>query len=170
MPTTSKLEIARGLFDQRCEGRGHYGFEHSNRTMNCPVHWLESQREHWPVIRVFQSVPFLSKVQKVRPAFETVVQGLSVPGKRSNDAAGRDRDLALVGRITLRHAETAGLFGRGRRVRRRLSLPFVRDHAECESNAEQEKKIQTNQPRHREQAPVDGGIVPQPRHLQRTLC
>ena len=50
--------FAGGVFEGDCGGRGHYGFAHSNRTMNCPVQWPESQRVHWPVMRVFQSVPF----------------------------------------------------------------------------------------------------------------
>lgn len=69
-----EAQVSRSLFDLRCKRQGHQGFVHSNRTMNCPVQWLESHRVQWPVMRVFQSVPFLSKVQKVRPALDTVVQ------------------------------------------------------------------------------------------------
>ena len=76
-----EAEIAGGLFNDGCERGGHYGFEQSNRTINCPVHWVESQRVHWPVMRVLQSVVLSSNVQKVRPALETVVQGFLVPGK-----------------------------------------------------------------------------------------
>ena len=76
-----EAELAGGLLNGGCEGGRHYGLEQSNRTINCPVHWVESQRVHWPVMRVFQSVALASNEQKVRPAFETVVQGFLVPGK-----------------------------------------------------------------------------------------
>ncbi len=39
-------DFSGGLFDGVGQGRGHYGFAHSNRTMNCPVQWPESQRVH----------------------------------------------------------------------------------------------------------------------------
>ena len=76
-----EAEVAGGLLNTSCERGGHYGFEQSNRTINCPVHWVESHRVHWPVMRVFQSVVLASNEQKVRPALETVVQGFLVPGK-----------------------------------------------------------------------------------------
>ena len=45
--------------------------------------------------------PFLSKVQKVRPALDTRGPGFVRSGKLGDDAAGRDRYLALVGGIAL---------------------------------------------------------------------
>jgi hypothetical protein len=53
----------------------------SKRTLNWPVQWLDSHRLQVPVMRAFQSVLLGSNRQKVLPAFETVIQGLVVPGK-----------------------------------------------------------------------------------------
>ncbi len=102
------------------------------------------------------------------PGFGDGRPGFICSGKLGDDAAGRNRDLTLVGRITLGHAEAAGMLGGGGGIRRRLRLPVVGLQAECEGGDGQDTNGQTDQPYHGAQAPVKGGMVAQLPFLQRT--
>ena len=75
--------------------------------------------------------------------------GFIGPGKFGDDAAGRNRYLALMSRVTLGHTKTAGVFGRSRGVRGCLCMRVERHDAERDVHSEEGQRNHTNEPGHR---------------------
>ena len=106
--------------------------------------------------------PFLVERAEGAAGFRDGSPGFVRSGKLRDDAAGWDRYLALVGGISLGHAETTGMLSRCRRVRGCLCLRVERRDAERGVHTEEHHGHHTNQPNHHTEAPVEGGMVTQP--------